>query len=200
MLDCRSLKSDICLSSDHHKNALSSNTYHMIEVLAWSLQWGWCTGSWNEIWSNDEVEENQCRQIISAILVESVVIQQSRVANTVIIVMLNEENLTKKPNGSSTGLGETSRMIQLHDHSRCSRVHPPPVHVHFCICPRPIHIPSYINSKIFPASRQEKPVEITQRHKGTMKDENIRGRCPYLAHQWLKFQPNEGEEDLRSVQ
>ena len=91
-------------------------------------------------------------------------------------------------------LGETSIMI-IADAAEFIR--------HQFICIYAFVPDQYILSnigKIFAASRQEKPFEITQHHKGTMKDENIRGRYNYLAHQWLKFQPNEREEDLRSVQ
>ena len=131
---------------------------------------------------------------------ESVVIQQSRVANMVIIVMLNEENLTQETGGwaetdqdlNLVNLQSWTSYIITHNasYSFLQWVYLSPTNTYSII---------YVG-KIFPASRQEKPVEITQDHKGTMKDQNIRGRCPYLAHQWLKFQPNEGEEDLRSVQ
>ena len=116
-------------------------------VLACSLQWGWCSEGWNEIWSNNAVEQNQWRQFISAILVESVVIQQSRVANRVIFVMLNEENLTQETGGWAE-TDQDLNLVNLQSWTSYIITHNASYSflqwVSECICPRPIRIPSYM--------------------------------------------------------
>ena len=113
-----SLESDICLSSDHHGKALVSTltTRAVLTVYpapvclqARMLQ--------NKLQSNEVVTKNRAVQWISAILVESVVIQQSRVPNTVIIeIIIDLKSYHETP-------VESAVTIQVDDLDQCSIVY-----------------------------------------------------------------------------